>query len=107
MGGRQIEREIERDREREREKTVVSSSNTQQGETQPLVNRHAPLKISYCTLKREKEREREIKIPFVQIKGTFSSTEKSGKKPCSLFVSQRCFDFVFIFLSRHTANLWC
>lgn len=54
-GGREGGKEIEIDkREKEREETVVSSSNTQQGKTQPLVNRHAPFKISYCTLKGER-----------------------------------------------------
>lgn len=51
-------REGGRERKRQREKTVVSSSNTQQGKTQPLVNRHAPSKISYCTLKRERKRNK-------------------------------------------------
>lgn len=37
------------------------------------MNRHAPLKISYCTLK--EERKEKLKTNIVQIKGTFSSTE--------------------------------
>lgn len=61
---------------RERDQDKVNTSLKQQhaaGQKQPPVNRHAPLKISYCTLKGENGREKHT--PFVQIKGTFQSRE--------------------------------
>lgn len=47
-----------RERERERENSSLKQQHAAGQKTQPLVNRHAPCKISYCTLKRQRKRNK-------------------------------------------------